>query len=181
MELPPIIAVDFDGTITAENDYHNFTMDAPLKRGCVEVLQKLKNKGAKIILYTCREGSDLEQAVEYCKLHNIPIDYVNENVPWLIEAWGNNSRKVYADYYVDDLAFDKTDFNLDWYDVEMYINYDMFFRCMNCAYYDGTICKKITEINNIYPTFYNIKDSIPTEVKPTHGCKRFTYSLKEAD
>lgn len=48
------------------------------------------------ILWTCRTGEALKEAVEYMKdVHGIIFDYVNENV------YGD-SRKVWANYYLDD-------------------------------------------------------------------------------
>lgn len=180
MDFPPIVAIDFDGTVTDENDYHNFTMDSPIKRGCVDVLQRLKSKGTIIILWTCRAGEDLEKAVKYCELHNVPIDFVNENVPWLIEAWGHDSRKIYADYYIDDLAFDKSDFRIDWYEIESYINTDMFFRCKNCAYSDDTHCNRIISSSDTFKELYGIEIDRAPKIEPIYGCKHFTYTLKEA-
>lgn len=37
-----------------------------------------------------------------------PIDYANENIPERIEQWGNDCRKISADYYIDDRAVELT-------------------------------------------------------------------------
>lgn len=172
--VPPIIAVDFDGTITKFNDYNGFTFEAPLKEGAQGVLQRLKAKGATIILWTCREGVKLEEARIYCEMHDIPIDYYNENVPELIAAWGLSSRKVFADYYVDDLAFDKQSTDFDWYEVEYEIMRDPFFCCQNCWYYDriGGVCAKVK--NDLL--FF----SEPDTRKPTGRCRHFELRPKGA-
>lgn len=54
------------------------------------------------ILYTCRHDKELQNAIDYLqKEHNLIFDYINENVPELIEKFGD-CRKIAADYYIDD-------------------------------------------------------------------------------
>lgn len=96
-----VVAVDFDGTI-AKTEYPRII--SPIYE-TIALLNKLKEKGATIILWTCREGKELKEAVEWCKLNNVPIDLVNENDKSRIDFWGNNSRKISADLYIDDKAF----------------------------------------------------------------------------
>ena len=94
-----IIAVDFDGTLV-ENKFPN--IGEPIWK----VINNLKThqiNGDKIILWTCRDGDRLRQAVEYCidelGLH---FDAINENLDEIKVLWGNDTRKVYADEYWDD-------------------------------------------------------------------------------
>lgn len=96
-----VVAVDFDGTI-ARTEYPRII--SPIYE-TISLLHKLKKTGATIILWTCREGKELEEAVEWCKQNDVPIDLVNENDKSRIEFWGNNSRKISADLYIDDKAF----------------------------------------------------------------------------
>ena len=56
----------------------------------------------QIILWTSRAGADLENAVEWCRLQGLVFDAVNEPLPEQIKRWGNDTRKIYADYYIDD-------------------------------------------------------------------------------
>lgn len=102
MKINKILAVDFDGTITKDNDYPHCGEIMP---GAVEYLTLLHNHGCTIILWTCRAGAALDDAVAYCKLHKIPIDYVNEDCTAVREAWFGHSfsPKVFANYYIDDL------------------------------------------------------------------------------
>lgn len=93
-----IIAVDFDGTIV-EDKYPNIGKINP---GVVKDLIRCKNKGDKLILWTCRTGKLLRQAVEYCKLAGLEFDAVNENLPETIKQFGGDTRKVYAHQYIDD-------------------------------------------------------------------------------
>lgn len=54
------------------------------------------------VLWTSRAGADLENAVEWCRLQGLVFDAVNEPLPEQIKRWGNDTRKIYADYYIDD-------------------------------------------------------------------------------
>ena len=97
---PKIIAVDFDGTL-CENRWPEI---GPAN---VEVVCRLKDEqenGAKVILWTCREGKLLMDAVWWCGNHGIHLDAVNENLPELIEEYGGDCRKISASEYWDDKA-----------------------------------------------------------------------------
>lgn len=52
-----------------------------------------------MILWTCRNGEMLEAAVQACRAVGIVFDAVNENIR---KYRGNDSRKVWADLYIDD-------------------------------------------------------------------------------
>ena len=95
-----IIAVDFDGTLCR----HAFPKIGEPHYDVIDAVRKEKKKGTTIILWTCRQGIYLEQAVEWCKNHNIPLDYVNCNTPDLIEDWNRDTRKIVANEYWDDKA-----------------------------------------------------------------------------
>lgn len=66
------------------------------------MLAACKADGGKVILWTCREGKMLEEAVLWCLNRGLRFDAVNDNLPELKEAFGNNTRKIYADEYWDD-------------------------------------------------------------------------------
>lgn len=95
-----IIAVDFDGTL-CENKWPE--IGRPNAR-LIQELILLKDKGAKIILWTCRSGAMLVEAVDWCYNKGLTFDAVNDNVPESIEKFGSNSRKIFADVYYDDKA-----------------------------------------------------------------------------
>ncbi len=57
-----------------------------------------------LILWTCRAGEALEKAVDWCKKQHLEFAAVNDNLPEIIELYGNNSRKISCDYYIDDKA-----------------------------------------------------------------------------
>lgn len=95
-----IIAVDFDGTI-CENAYPE--IGEPHWK-IINSLILEQSKGTKIILWTCRQEQYLEDAIRKCKEWGIEFDSINENLPELIEKYGNNCRKVSATEYWDDRA-----------------------------------------------------------------------------
>ena len=55
-----IIAVDFDGTLCTDC----FPKIGQPNTALIELLQGLKQQGRQIILWTCRCGNQLEEAVE---------------------------------------------------------------------------------------------------------------------
>lgn len=95
-----VIAVDFDGTLCAEA----WPKIGEANRKLIMHLLKQKEKGTRLILWTCRCGDELEEAVEWCRNQGLEFDAVNENLPELIKLYGNNSRKINADIYLDDKA-----------------------------------------------------------------------------
>lgn len=98
-----IYAVDFDGTL-CESIFPG--IGSPNK-SLINHLIKRRKQGNKIILWTCRRDERLREAVEWCKGYGLEFDAVNENLPEMIERWGGESRKVFADVYIDDKAANK--------------------------------------------------------------------------
>lgn len=99
MELEyQIIAVDFDGTLC----YSNWPELGEPNIKLIQYLIEWKKQGNKLILWTCRAGDALKNAVEWCKEQNLDFDAVNDNLPEIIEKYGNNSRKISCDFYIDD-------------------------------------------------------------------------------
>lgn len=96
-----IIAVDFDGVLASSGKWPD--VGEP-NRGLIKWLADLRAGGNKIILWTCRAGEALERAVEFCRIHGLEFDAVNDNIPEIIELFGVNSRKITADVYIDDKA-----------------------------------------------------------------------------
>ena len=101
-----ITAVDFDGTLF-ENKWPE--IGAPNKKLIKYLLDK-QSRGEIIILNTCRVGPMLIDAVFKCGEQGLTFDYVNENAPEIIEMFGGDTRKIYADEYIDDKM--NTRFNL---------------------------------------------------------------------
>jgi len=92
-----VIAIDFDGTIVE---------DAYPKVGkprifAFETMKRLQQDGHRLILWTYRCGSKLDDAVAFCKDLGISFYAVNQSFPE--EKFDNSvSRKIYADIYIDD-------------------------------------------------------------------------------
>ena len=94
-----IIAIDFDGTI-CQNKYPEIGEPMPL---AIWSIKKLKERGHDLILWTCRQGELLDDAVRWCKEHGIPFDLVNEHEPNNLRAFGGVAgNKVFANIYIDD-------------------------------------------------------------------------------
>lgn len=115
-----IIAVDFDGTLITGNTWPDVCGEP--NRKLISYLIGQKNKGNKIILWTNRtdvpekESYPLRDAVEFCRAAGLEFDAVNENLPEMIQAYGSDSRKVSADTYIDDKAFNPDYVNLVMYE-----------------------------------------------------------------
>lgn len=93
-----IYAVDFDGTLC-------FSQWPKLGEPNVKLIERLKafrEKGDKLILWTCRNGKLLEEAVSWCSDNDLQFDAINENLQEIIDTFGSNSRKISADFYIDD-------------------------------------------------------------------------------
>ena len=97
-----IYAVDFDKTLTIGS--YEFPDTGRPNIGLFHFLIEKQRSGHSIILWTCRAGRDLDVAVAYCRNMGLEFDAVNDNLPKIIEAYSVNSRKVFADYYIDDRA-----------------------------------------------------------------------------
>ena len=93
-----IIAVDFDKTIHT-GEWPDIGSPLPY---VIEMMQRLRKDKHFLILWTCREGKTQTEAVNWMSLHSIPFDLVNENHPDIIAKYGGNSRKIYADFYIED-------------------------------------------------------------------------------
>ena len=98
--MSKIIAVDFEGTLV-ERRYPEI---GPPNVDVFRKLAEEKKKGNRIILVTCREGKMLDIALDFCRKFGIEFDAANDNLPDVIEGFGFNPRKVYADEYWEDRA-----------------------------------------------------------------------------
>lgn len=90
-----IFAVDFDGCMYLDGHFNS---------ELASMLCKHRADGDKVILWTCRCGCQLDEAKSICALNGLEFDAINDNLPEMKERYGNDSRKVFADYYLDDRA-----------------------------------------------------------------------------
>lgn len=93
-----IIAVDFDGTL-CENKWPEIGMP---NEELIKYLKKRQANGEKLILWTNRVGNRLDEAVKWSAEKGLVFDAVNENLPEIVEALGVDSRKIFANEYIDD-------------------------------------------------------------------------------
>ena len=100
MRNPKIIAIDFDGTLVT-NKFPD--IGEPIHE-TITALKGEQDAGAKVILWTCRKGEMLGAAINWCCEHEILLDAVNANMPEMIEFFGGDTRKIFANEYWDDRA-----------------------------------------------------------------------------
>lgn len=95
-----IIAVDFDGTIVEDA----FPKIGKPKMFAFETLKKLQNKGHRLILWTYRHGTKLQDAIDFCEENGVSFYAINNSFPE--EKFANDtSRKINADIFIDDRNF----------------------------------------------------------------------------
>jgi hypothetical protein len=115
--MPYIIAVDYDGTLF-EGDYPK------IGNPIIEVIEKTKEfqqNGAELVLWTCREGLYLHEAIVRCREVGLEFDAINDNtasqmkfMQHKLKTEGNVfcHRKIFADIYVDDRSPGSIDYFL---------------------------------------------------------------------
>lgn len=101
-----VLAVDFDGTL-CENKWPK--IGKPHHK-IIDHVKKEKEKGHKIILWTCRVEDDLQTAINWCKHYGIEFDAVNDNVPEIKERFAVCGPKIYYDELIDDRHCTKFEF-----------------------------------------------------------------------
>ena len=94
-----IIAIDFDGTIV--EDKHPEIGE--IRVGAKEAINQLQKDGYTIIIWTCRTGKPLLMAIEFLAKIGIKYHHINQSCPINVSKYGGvDTRKVYADLYIDD-------------------------------------------------------------------------------
>lgn len=105
-QLPFIYAIDFDGTLVTDKF-------PEVGRPTPTLLQVLKiqeeHPKVKWILWTSRTGEALDKAVDACNRFGIRLDAVNENLEEVKAMFGADTRKIYADIYIDDKSVNPAD------------------------------------------------------------------------
>ncbi len=95
-----IIAVDFDGTLCANRWPEIGNPNVKL----IDYLKNRQKNGDKLILWTCRTGLCLSEAVNWCLEKGLDFDSVNANILEVRDLFGIEGGKIYADIYIDDKA-----------------------------------------------------------------------------
>jgi len=108
-ENTKIICVDFDKTLVEWSSNGFPELGKPIYK-TINRMKEERNRGTKFILWTCREGELLDQALEWCNQRKIHFDAVNKNLPeGIAKNRGFDPRKVYANEYWDDKAINVKD------------------------------------------------------------------------
>lgn len=90
-----IIAVDYDGTL-----YNDGQVNVAL----IQSLRQDQQRGQIVILWTCRAGDRLLEAVQKLQQYGFKPNLINQNAPQVIKMLGHDPRKIFADVYIDDKA-----------------------------------------------------------------------------
>ena len=69
------IAVDFDGTLIRDG-FPDVSKGKPNTK-LLGILADMRENGHKIILWTCRDGRLLKEAVDFCRQHGLEFDAVS--------------------------------------------------------------------------------------------------------
>jgi len=93
-----IIAIDFDNTIV-EPLYPEIGV---LKANCKRIINKWYNLGHAIIINTCRAGKFHGDCEKFLIQNGISFNFINCNMPELINFYKADTRKISADVYIDD-------------------------------------------------------------------------------
>lgn len=93
------IAVDFDGTIVT-HAYPAIGKPIPFAIESLKQLQKVDQH--QLILWTCREGQLLQDALDYCHERGLDFYAVNSNFPEEDPNDGGGAHKLTADLFIDD-------------------------------------------------------------------------------
>ena len=92
------ICIDFDGTI-CDHAYPKIGIAVP---NAVSYMRMFQDAGVDIILWTVRDGIELELAVNYVKTCGINLFGINENPA---QKSFSNSPKAWGHLYIDDAAY----------------------------------------------------------------------------
>lgn len=114
--LRKAIAIDFDGCLCTDA----FPAIGEPNWPVIKRAQAEQRAGAGLILWTCREGQILQDAIAACEGWGLTFDAVNESLPDWIEAFGTQPRKVGASEYWDDKAITPSILNGTYVSIEWF-------------------------------------------------------------
>lgn len=92
------LAIDFDDTV-AHNDYPAIK---GLLDGAKEYINRLHDDGHYLIIWTCRCGNPQYMAEHFLYENGIRYHNINRHNPKAMLQYGNDTRKIWADVYIDD-------------------------------------------------------------------------------
>lgn len=121
--LPLIAAIDFDGTL--ETGKYPLIGEPKVSKidgeRIIDKVLELRRKGWYLILWTCRQGKTLDEAIAWCATHGLVFDTINDDHPDAHEAFGFSkedikagkvipSRKIFYNILIDDRVWNVEDF-----------------------------------------------------------------------
>ena len=108
-----VFCVDFDHTL-CDSNYPDCGDE--IKPICDYIRYIAKSQYSEMILWTCRTGDTLIDAIKWCKEHGMWFDEVNRQ-GYFDEMQFTESRKVFCNTLIDD-----TNYNFNIKDFEDFIN-----------------------------------------------------------
>lgn len=97
-----IIAVDFDGVLCTDK----FPEIGEPQYEVISLVRQLIDRGNEVVLWTTRNGDELDAAVRWCEDRGLHFCSVNAPAPSnereYRSKYPTQSRKIYADVYIDD-------------------------------------------------------------------------------
>tara|TARA_Y100000310_G_scaffold226896_1_gene229078 strand:+ start:512 stop:889 length:378 start_codon:yes stop_codon:yes gene_type:complete len=115
LEKPKILACDFDGTLATYGPGQWPRIGEPQRElnggRVIDRVKQYKANGWQVILWTCRSGKYLQDAVDWCANLGLTFDAINKNTESIGEREASSqgvnsvdelSPKIYATYYLDD-------------------------------------------------------------------------------
>lgn len=112
-------AIDFDDTITKGT---KFPAIGELRPHAKRVINRIKENGGEIAIWTCRTGEHEVKVRKYLEENGIPYDSFNEILPSERLQWGEGGRKIFADVYIDDHGiYAMMNRGIDWLQIEKFI------------------------------------------------------------
>lgn len=111
-----IISIDFDGTITKSTG--KFPIPGEVRPEAIEYINNWYDRGHTIIISSCRAGGNApELCLDFLKKWGIKYHFFNENSPININFFGTDTRKISADFYIDDRSM-----TINWDDFDTHIS-----------------------------------------------------------
>lgn len=143
----PIIAFDFDGTLTVTDTYPAISELRPYAK---EIIDFIRACGMRVVIWTCRDNKDggidtlviddVTPMENFLRENHITVDGINSTIEYA--PWAYESRKVYASMYVDDRSYGWIESNL----CLMYVLGDILTRFCGCDNSDvAAITSRITK------------------------------------
>lgn len=111
----PIVAVDFDGTLTIGDNYPKI---GEMNMVAIQYLKQYKKLGGKLILWTCRSDLSLLHAITKCKSYGLEFDAINTDLDESIAKWRAKnipiSNKPFYNMLIDDKNYPACVNGIDW-------------------------------------------------------------------